>query len=242
VEPPATAQQLAYIYLQDQIVSGALPGGSRLRPDVIARVLGVSRMPVREALRQLNAEGYVTIRPNRGAIVTSRTSAEVVELFEMRAVLEGLAARIAATTATADQIDDLELFLLRLRKLRTNHIAWVERHDEFHDLVCKLSGRQQLCAEVRRLRLAVRPYLRLYLKFNSSPEIAGHEHERILEAVSSGDGARAEDTMRAHVMANAHAIAECLRASRDESEQPIGKRPERTRPARSRGSGSLVVA
>jgi DNA-binding GntR family transcriptional regulator len=217
LQPPATAQQLAYIHLQDRIVSGALPGGSRLKPEALAQVLGISRMPVREAIRQLNAEGYVTIRPNRGAIVTSRTPEEVLELFEMRAVLEGLAARLAAGAGISDEIDDLELSLARLRRLRHDHIAWVERHDQFHDHVCALSRRERLCAEIRRLRLAVQPYLRLYVRTHAEPEIAGHEHELILEAIRSGSGKRAETVMRAHVMANAQGIADCLRAGRTDA-------------------------
>lgn len=227
LQPPSTAQHLAYIHLQDQIVSGALPGGSRLKPEALAQTLGISRMPVREAIRQLNAEGYVTIRPNRGAIVTSRTPEEILELFEMRAVLEALAARIAADAGVAPEaIDDLELFLARLRRLRHDHVAWVERHDEFHDLLCALSGRQRLCMEIRRLRLAVRPYLRLYLRTHAEPEIAGHEHERILDAIRSRNGKRAETVMRAHVMANAHGIAECIPTSRAD----LGSEPARTAP------------
>lgn len=226
LQPPSTAQQLAYIHLQDLIVSGALPGGSRLKPEALAQALGISRMPVREAIRQLNAEGYVTIRPNRGAIVTSRTPEEILELFEMRAVLEGLAARTAAEAgATAEALDDLELFLTRLRRLRQDHVAWVERHDEFHDLLCALSGRQRLCMEIRRLRLAVRPYLRLYLRTHAEPEIAGHEHERILDAIRSRNSKRAETVIRAHVMANAHGIAECIRNARAEAPaEPVAPR------------------
>lgn len=216
LQPSLTAQQLAYIHLQDQIISGALPGGSRLKPEALAQNLGISRMPVREAIRQLNAEGYITIRPNRGAIVTSRTPEQVLELFEMRAVLEGLAARVAAVAGDRHAVDDLEPFLVRLRRVRHDHFAWVERHDEFHDHVCELSGRERLCTEIRRLRLAVRPYLRLFLRANKEPEIAGHEHERILEAIRSGNGKRAETVMRSHVMANAHGIADCLRAALQE--------------------------
>jgi DNA-binding GntR family transcriptional regulator len=217
LQPPSTAQHLAYIHLQDQIVSGALAEGSRLKPEALAQDLGISRMPVREAIRQLNAEGYVTIRPNRGAIVTSRTPEQVLELFEMRAVLEGLAARIAAELGVSDALDDLDLSLARLRRLRHDHVAWVERHDEFHDELCRLSGRERLCTAIRRLRLAVRPYLRLYLRTHSEPEIAGHEHERILDAIRSRNGKRAETVMRVHVMANADGIAESLRAARAET-------------------------
>jgi DNA-binding GntR family transcriptional regulator len=111
----ATAEQQAYVYIQDQIVSGALPGGSRLRPEEISQVLGVSRMPVREAIRQLGAEGYVLLRPNRGALVTTRTPTQVVELFEIRSALEGLAMRLAVAHVTSDAIEDLKLELVRLR-------------------------------------------------------------------------------------------------------------------------------
>lgn len=229
LNPPPSAQQLAYIHLQDQIVSGSLPGGSRLKPEALAQTLGISRMPVREAIRQLNAEGYVTIMPNRGAVVTNRTPEEVIELFEMRAVLEGLAARIAAEVAKPDQIDDLQLFLVGLRRLRYDREAWLERHDLFHDLVCQLSKRDRLCGEARRLRFAMQPYLRLFTKLNKEPELKGHEHERILEEIRSGNGKRAEAVTRAHVMANAHSIAECLRVARAEAAHETPAKPVRKR-------------
>src|SRR5512145_7155 len=117
VNHTATAQQQAYIFLQDQIVSGALAGGSRLHLETISHKLGISRMPIREAIRQLDAEGYVTIRPNRGAVVTSRTPEQVVELFEIRAALEGLAMRLSIPHVTEDAIEDLKLELARLRRL-----------------------------------------------------------------------------------------------------------------------------
>lgn len=229
VELVATAQQQAYIYLQDQIVSGALPGGSRLKPELIARTLGISRMPVREAIRQLDAEGYVTIRPNRGAVVTSRTPEQVVELFEIRAALEGLAVRLAMPNVTDEAVEDLKLELARLRRLQSNTIAWADRHDEFHDALCKLSHRPQLCAEIRRLRLAIRPYVRLYTKFHASPEIRGHEHDRILRAMQSGNAERAEHIIREHVMVNAEAIAQCLPPS---SQEPASLRAKAAAPKR----------
>jgi DNA-binding GntR family transcriptional regulator len=206
----STAQQQAYIYLQDQIVSGALAGGTRLFADAIAKELGTSRMPVREALRQLDAEGHVTIRPNRGAVVTSRTPEEVIELFEIRAVLEGLAVRSATKIVTPDALDDLELYLQRLKRLEANSALWVERHDEFHDLLCRLSGRARLCAEIQRLRLAIRPYIRLYAKLNARPEIPGFEHRHIVAAMRKADPDRAERAIREHIMVNAEAIAHCL--------------------------------
>jgi DNA-binding GntR family transcriptional regulator len=197
--------------LQDRIVSGALAGGTRLIPETIAAELGISRMPVREAIRQLDAEGYVTIRPNRGAVVTSRTRQEVTELFEIRATLEGTALRLGAGRVTVDMLADLDIELQRLRSVGTDHESWHERHDDFHDHLCRTSGRLQLEAECRRYRLAVQPYLRLYLKSGRTFEQPGFEHEHLIDAVRGGDGELAERMARSHIMANADAIAECLK-------------------------------
>lgn len=197
--------------MHERIVSGALSGGTRLIPEAIAAELGISRMPVREAIRQLDAEGYVTIRPNRGAVVTSRTGREITELFEIRAALEGTALRLGAGTVTAEALADLDIELKRLRNVGTDHASWHERHDDFHDRLCRTSGRLQLEAECRRYRLAVRPYMRLYLQSGRTFEQPGFEHERLIDALRSGDGELAERMARSHIMANADAIAQCLK-------------------------------
>ena len=102
-----SAQQQAYLFLRDQIQVGRLAGGSRIKPEDIATELGISRMPVREAIRQLDTEGLLTIRPNRGAIVTVFSADRLSELFEMRAVLEGLCARRAAVDFDEDGRRDI---------------------------------------------------------------------------------------------------------------------------------------
>lgn len=209
-----SSQQQAYVYLQDRIASGALPGGARLKPESIAAELGISRMPVREAIRQLDAEGYVTIRPNRGAVVTPRSRDEIIELFEIRAALEGLALRLGAARMVGDfgeeTLAELEAELQRLRGLRTDQAAWHARHDDVHDHLCRTSGRLQLEAECRRYRLAIQPYMRLYLKSGRTFEQPGFEHEHLIDALRRHDGELAETRVRSHIMANADAIAQCL--------------------------------
>lgn len=205
-----SSQQQAYTYLQDLIVSGALPGGARLKPEFIAAELGISRMPVREAIRQLDAEGYVTIRLNRGAIVTARGREELIELFEVRAALEGLALRLAAEHVDAETLSDLEIELQRLRGVAADSANWLARHDDFHDRLCAASGRHQLQAECRRYRLAVRPYVKLYLRSGRRFEQPGFEHEILIDALRARDAARAERVAREHILANAQAIAACL--------------------------------
>jgi hypothetical protein len=107
-----------------------------------------------------------------------------------------------------------------------------------------------LCADITRLRLAVKPYLRLYTKLHANPEIRGHEHEYILESLQSGDGARAEKVMRDHVMVNAEAIASCLPSPREEPAwQPAprraaaaAKRSAKRRPRRQPRKSSAMAA
>src|SRR5690348_16056897 len=91
----ATAQQEVYLFLREQIFSGALKAGDRLNPTDIANALGVSRMPVREAFRQLDSEGFIRMRPNRGAVVMILTAQDVEEIFLIRTALEVLALRLA---------------------------------------------------------------------------------------------------------------------------------------------------
>ena len=206
-----TPQQLAYQFLRDNIVSGRFPGGARLKSETIAEELDISRMPVREAFRQLDSEGLIVLRPNRGAIVTNLTPNDVLELFEMRGALEGLAAQHAAANmadaARAKLVHDLQL----MSRLKSNRMAWLDAHDAFHDSVCELSGLQRLCDQIRLLRQQVRPYIRLYAADHPELEMVGHEHEAILDSLAQG-GKTAEKVMRAHVRANGLSIVKALRA------------------------------
>jgi DNA-binding GntR family transcriptional regulator len=217
----ATAQQQAYLYLQDQIVSGVLTGGTRLRADAIASALGISRMPVREAIRQLDAEGYVTIRPNRSAIVTNRTPEQVLELCEIRAVLEGLAFRLAIPNVTQSALEELSLMASTLRRPSSDYVRLVQRHDDFHEALCRLSQRPRLCTEIRHLRLAVQPYVRLYTKTHGTPERVGYEHDTLLELLRKGDPDRAERAMREHIMVNAEGIASSFTPLLQETSHPV---------------------
>ena len=94
-----SARQEVSDFLRARILTGHFPAGHRLKTSEIAQLLGVSRMPVRDALQVLHSEGLVVLRPNRGAVVTSLTTNDIVDHFEMRAVLEGLAARGLAKTS-----------------------------------------------------------------------------------------------------------------------------------------------
>jgi DNA-binding GntR family transcriptional regulator len=198
---PTSAQQQAYLFLREQIQAGRLAGGERIRLEDVAAELGVSRMPVREAIRQLDTEGLLTIRPNRGAVVTVFSPDHLTELFEMRAVLEGLCARRAAPSFDEDAGDELTLLVNRLNRAQGNPDLWIERHEAFHDFICRRAGRPHVLAEARRLRASVEPYLRLSL-MRLNDETA-RQHRELVDVMLSRDPERAEAAMRHHVESTA---------------------------------------
>lgn len=199
MEPLATAQQEAYHYLRDRILSGELSGHARVNPAEVANMLGISRMPVREALRQLDAEGLVTMRPNRTAFVSSLTAQEVEELFEIRAALEVLAVRTAIRAMIPDSMAELVALKDRMDRARHDPVEWLKRHDDFHQMICCLGGRTRLPQEIGRVRLAIRPYLLMYMKVFDTVEMPGLEHASLIEVFASGDVRKAEQAMRDHV-------------------------------------------
>lgn len=223
IDRSANAQQQAYSYLRARIFAGELRGGTKLNPAEIANTLGLSRMPVREALRQLDAEGYVEMRPNRGAVVTQLTSAEIEDLFEMRAALEGIAVRHAMQFIDKHAID--ELIALKDAMERSAHDAakWIRLHSDFHQFICELGKRPRLALEIARLRNAVQPYLRIHVAEYESVEMADREHDRLLNALLTGDAEIAQESMLEHIR---EASKRILKAVHRTDEVNPSSRPE----------------
>jgi len=212
-----SAQNLAYTLIRDRIRSGRLTGGSRVVAEEIATELAISRMPVREAIRQLDSEGLLTIRPNRGAVVVELNAEELVELFEMRAVLEGLAARHAVTRLDDDGEDQLFLALRRLNRAATSVDAFIEQHNALHALICGLGtaggSRGRLATETERLRAAVEPYLRLYFSHHGGAETTVAEHAGLIDVLLTRDPDAVESAMRRHILSTATDLAGFVRSS-----------------------------
>jgi DNA-binding GntR family transcriptional regulator len=198
-----SAQALCTRFLRDEILAGRLCPGERIRPEAVAARLGLSRMPVREALRELQAEGLVILRPNRGAVVTPFDHAALAEIFEMRAVLEGLCARHAARLVADHDLVDLDMDVQAMHRVWADPLRWAVHNEAFHDRVCVLSGRLRAAAEARRLRQLTRAYVASLAARHAEPEAIGHEHELILDALRDRNAAHAEQMAIAHVLANA---------------------------------------
>lgn len=192
--------QSAYRRLLDEIRSGALVPGARLREIELAKRLGISRTPVREAIRQLEADGLVAHLPRQGATIRSLDHAEVVELYEMRAVLEGTAARLAARAASDIELAELVALNAELAAAPAGAQAR-EVNRIFHRTLIEAARNRFLIKAMSALQKTL---LILGPTTLAEPERAASafvEHGAVLTALLARNGAEAELAMRAHVEA-----------------------------------------
>ncbi len=213
------AADRAYAALRAGILDGRYGPGARLGEIEVAAELGLSRTPVREALRRLGSEGLVENLPNRGARVRSWSADDLDESYEVRAVLEGLGARRAAARVTREQLDQLAGLADEMvgvdpslgHRPPGDFGELAALNAEFHALIVSASGSGRLgetLAAVVQMPLVLRTYRRY------TPEALArshaHHHE-IVDALRAGDGTWAESVMRSHVLAARSVLLRSLR-------------------------------
>ena len=192
--------QSAYRRLLEEIRNGALLPGARLREIELAERMGISRTPVREAIRQLESDGLVAHLPRQGATIRSLDHAEVVELYEMRAVLEGTAARLAARAASDIELAELAALNGELAAAPAGAQAR-EVNRVFHRTLIEAARNRFLIKAMSALQKTL---LILGPTTLAEPDRAAGavaEHAAVLHALLARDGAQAEIAMRAHVEA-----------------------------------------
>ena len=197
----------AYQYVLEAILSGELSPGKRVPAEAVAEALGISRMPVRDALRRLEGDGAVMIFPNRGAAVAEYSRDEVTQLIEMRAVLEGLAARLAVPHVTVAELAELRHRKLQMERSSDDLAKWMANHDGFHNYLTSLSRRPLLMKQTQRMRLMLNPYYRRYYEQSRELEILGLEHQKIIDTIEYKDAFHAEQIIRGHALVNVDRIA-----------------------------------
>lgn len=205
-----TAEEEAYTYILGRIRRGEYEPGDRLKAEDIAAEIGMSRMPIREAFRRLSAEGLLIMRPNRGATVCALSLDDIEEIFEMRAVLEGLAVRLGVPRADDRALEELTELLERMERSRHRDDGeWLTHHRHFHEYVCGLSGRPRLLRQINGLHTALEPYIRVWFVNSDKPLSANvqREHEQILEVLRNGDPQHAETVMQEHIRTTAPDLA-----------------------------------
>ncbi len=198
VERPVPLRQSVYEVLVELIVAGPLQPGQHLVESELARQLGVSRQPVREALHRLEAEGWIDLRPSQGAFVHEPTDREVDQLLDVRELLEGATARLAARHATPEAI-------ARLRANWQEGMAAVESGDlartvtannDFHAAVAEIGGNTVLAELSGIVARRVRWYYRRVAPARGHESWA--EHAEIVAAIEAGDEDKAADLARTH--------------------------------------------
>jgi DNA-binding GntR family transcriptional regulator len=199
------------------MVSGELVSGTRLRQEALAEEFGVSRTPIREALRKLQASGLVELQPNRGALVRGPSSREIRDAYEVRAELEGLAAELAAERIQHAQVDGLHEAqsefretLARMMRVRSDRAGvvpdeeierWRHANDRFHQLIQDAAANDVLVATLVHLHRSFPRDLTRIVLGESATLLAEnvHEHEGILDAIEHRNAAAARKRMIKHV-------------------------------------------
>ncbi|SDN70567.1 GntR family transcriptional regulator [Geodermatophilus sp. DSM 45219] len=196
--------------MRRRIISGDLPPDVNLSELALAEEFGVSRTPVREAFKQLQTEGLVEIRPRVGTFVTTPSRREITELFEMKELLEGAAARLLAQRGRVPELDRLEENLREADAAvqRDDTARYAELVQEFHDLLIVGSDNRKLEAHYRTLmnQLAYPRLVTTSLSQPGRPAQSDQEHHRVVELIAAKDGDSAERVMREHVRASRQAV------------------------------------
>jgi len=203
----ASKAEIVYMVLYERIREGVLRPGDRLIEHQLANELGVSKTPVREALRKLNEQGLVTLESYKGAYVTQFSVDDLVKIMEIRAVLEGLAARKAAETITVEELEKLDALVKRFEEVgkKGTPQEWIAINSQFHLIiatVCRNEALKELLSELQR-KIVLSSTLGIGDDYYKSVK----EHKDIVDALRAHDPEEAEHFARQHVWNTAKRVA-----------------------------------
>ena len=221
--------------IRERILRGHYAEGKPLRQDAIGAELGVSRIPVREALRQLEAEGLVTFNPHRGAVVSTLSLKQIRELFELRADIEGDLIRRAVPHMTAnDHVRADEILDAYEVALHAGQVpVWGALNWQFHSTLYAPADRALTMSIVNRLHHHSDRYLRMQLTLTHGETRARHEHRAIAAAARKRDASKASRLLREHILGAGEALVTFLEHERAQNERrPVAGQRKAARAAR----------
>ena len=213
-----TVASMTVTLLRERILRSEYPEGEPLRQDAIATAFGVSRIPVREALRQLEAEGLVSFHPHRGAVVSSLSLDEIDEVFSLRAGIETGLLRVAIPRIDAEHLTRADEVLRRYdRALRAQDVvAYGELNWQFHSTLYAPADRPITMGIVQRLHQQADRYLRMQLALTHGEHRASEEHRAILAAARQHDVKEGAVLLRDHILGAGRSLVRFLRDHRAE--------------------------
>ena len=196
--------------LRDSIIKGELNPGQKLTEPELAEKLGISRTPIREAFRQLESEGFLTVIPRRGAVVSRITRKEIGDFYDLKSLLEGYAARLAAEKITEKGIEKLRKINEQLIVLaeKDDVDAFFSKNDEFHNTFISYCGNEKLLEFHKHL---VQRFTRFRLGALSVPgrlQLSVKQHRDIIKALAENDGPLAETLVLEHALLSGVELAE----------------------------------
>ena len=206
--------------LRDAIRRGVLKPGERLMEIQLAEELGVSRTPVREAIRKLELEGYVIMMPRRGTYVANLSIRDVNEVFEIRTSLDSLASGLAAERITDDELERLQRLLVTIGGyVEANDMDKIVETDmEFHDLLYQASRNTRLVGIIFNLREQLTRFRTTSMSFPGRLKATLEEHRRIVEAIAQGDVKEAQQAAEDHMEKSEQTLLASMEALKAKNE------------------------
>lgn len=195
-------REIVFERLRKAIIDGSFKQGDRLIETVVAEDMGVSRTPVREAFRQLEIEGLAENLPRKGTVVKGISKKDVIEIYEIREMLEGLEVRLACSKISAKQIADLQDKIVKMEKCINNRntAEYWRLHGEFNDIILYASANQRLIDQMRQIYEYLARLRSSTLVMDNRRYQALDEHKAIIKAFRKKDERLAEKVGRAHVV------------------------------------------
>lgn len=198
--------------IREAIITGELKPGERLMEVQLAAKMGVSRTPVREAIRKLELEGLVNMLPRKGAHVANLSVKNIMDVLEVRASLDSLATELAAARMTPDELAELKQVQAQfVGSVEKDHLQGLIKKDiEFHEVIYRASRNEKLIQIANNLREQVLRFRIIYLKDHGNPREVMKEHDEIIEAIISKDGEKAQTAAKNHIRKQEQAIIKAV--------------------------------
>ncbi|HHW27531.1 MAG TPA: GntR family transcriptional regulator [Firmicutes bacterium] len=198
ITDPRPIRDIVHDILRSAIIGGRFVPGDRLVESQLAQQLCVSRTPVREALRMLVKDGFAVEIPRRGTVVAGLNRDDAIDIYDLRAVIEGLCARRAASNITARELRSLRNLLESMRPGSENREAYMKAHARFNAIIIGASRSHRIAQFIDNLAGQIRCLRGVSLTTQERQKQAWEEHAAIVEALAARDGERAEQLARQH--------------------------------------------
>jgi DNA-binding GntR family transcriptional regulator len=198
MEKHLTLREKILEHIRDAIISGSLKAGSRVSEPELAERYGISRTPIREAFRQLESEGYLTVIPRRGAVVSEFSQKDVEDFYAIKSILEGYAARQACMKLTDKELDRLQANNDKLSEVADHNDikAFFKIHNDFHDMFIKAADNEKLRELITSVVTRFQRLRFMSLSLPGRMKIVVQEHGKIIEAFRRRDAETAEMLVR----------------------------------------------